>query len=288
MLISGSCPSGRRGELHNWSRGVFGAAFNQYSEHQFLIFCTPFNRSLLTCNAENVGYFSLSIASYFQDLDRIAAEEHLQVLFRWELTEDTLQFPMDKQIVLIPDNQHETFPDFFAAEVLRARRSAFSKALVSAGAIGTISEFSRKVLAEFSWNPLRRYISDGTVLTGGARTRRGNQGIGESEREVIPDGEYFLFPANLWKHKNHQRLLQAFRLLREKTRREISLVLTGHPAGWSELSKEISDLPVIHLGFVRPELLRVLLGSALVSWCSSPYMKASGCLCWKPSMLERQ
>jgi glycosyltransferase involved in cell wall biosynthesis len=253
---------GASGGITQLVQGVFGAAFNQYSEHQFLIFCTPFNRSLLTCNAENVGYFSLSIASYFQDLDRIAAEEHLQVLFRSYPTEDTLQFPMDKQIVLIPDNQHETFPDFFAAEVLRARRSAFSKALVSAGAIGTISEFSRKVLLNFPGTRCEDIFLMEPSLQVAHGLRRGNQGIGESEREVIPDGEYFLFPANLWKHKNHQRLLQAFRLLREKTRREISLVLTGHPAGWSELSKEISDLPVIHLGFVRPELLRVLLERA--------------------------
>ena len=207
---------GASGGITQLVQGVFGAAFNQYSEHQFLIFCTPFNRSLLTCNAENVGYFSLSIASYFQDLDRIAAEEHLQVLFRSYPTEDTLQFPMDKQIVLIPDNQHEAFPDFFAAEVLRARRSAFSKALVSAGAIGTISEFSRKVLLNFPGTRCEDIFLMEPSLQVAHGLRRGNQGIGESEREVIPDGEYFLFPANLWKHKNHQRLLQAFQVVKGK------------------------------------------------------------------------
>src|SRR6266481_3029891 len=94
-------------------QGVFEAAFDRYSEHQFLVFCTPFNRSLLARDAKHVRYFSLSIVSYFQDLDHIAAEEELQVLFRSYPMEDTLQFPMRKQIVLIPDNQHEAFPDLF-------------------------------------------------------------------------------------------------------------------------------------------------------------------------------
>ena len=243
-------------------QGVFEAAFDRYSEHQFLVFCTPFNRSLLARDAKHVRYFSLSIASYFQDLDRIAAEEDLQVLFRSYPMEDTLQFPMRKQIVLIPDNQHEAFPDLFAAEVIDARRSAFSKALVSAGAIGTISEFSRKVLLDFPGTRCKDVFLMEPALQVAHGLGRGEQGLVESERALIPRGEYFLFPANLSKHKNHRRLLEAFRLLRERTRREISLVLTGHPTGWLELSKEFSDLPVIHLGVVRRELLRMLLERA--------------------------
>ncbi len=253
---------GASGGITQQVQGVFEAVFDRYTEHQFLVFCTPFNRSLLACDAEHVRYFSLSIASYFLDLDHIAAEEDLQVLFRSYPTEDTLQFPMHKQIVLIPDNQHETFPDFFAAEVLAARRSAFSKALGSAGAIGTSSEFSRKVLLDFPGTRCEDVFLMEPSLQAAHGLGRSDQALGESERLLIPDGEYFLFPANLWKHKNHQRLLQAFRLLRDKTGREISLVLTGHPAGWSELSKEFSDLPVIHLGFVRSEMLRVLLERA--------------------------
>jgi glycosyltransferase involved in cell wall biosynthesis len=249
-------------EITQLIQGVFEAVFDRYSEHQFLVFCTPFNRSLLASDAEHVRYFSLSIASYFQDLDRIAAEEGLQVLFRSYPIEDTLQFPMRKQIFLIPDNQHEAFPDFFAPRVLDGRRSAFSKALGSAGAIGTISEFSRKVLLDFPGTRCEDVFLMEPSLQVAHGLGRGEQGLGESERLLIPGGEYFLFPANLSKHKNHRRLLQAFRLLRERTSREISLVLTGHSAGWSELSKEFLDLPVIHLGFVRPELLRVLLERA--------------------------
>src|SRR5262249_28995089 len=65
-----------------------------------------------------------------------------------------------------------------------------------------------------------------------------------------------------WKHKNHRGLLEAFKLFRERGRRYVSLVLTGHPDGWEELARQFPGLPVRHYGFVRPELLRVLLERA--------------------------
>jgi glycosyltransferase involved in cell wall biosynthesis len=253
---------GQSGGILQLVQGVFESVFDRYPEHQFLVFCTPFNRSLLERDAEHVCYFSLPIANYFQELDRIALQEDLQILFRSYPVEDTLRFPMHKQIVLIPDNQHEVFPEFFSPEVLDARRRAFSRALEGAGAVGTISEFSRKSLVDFPGTCCEDVFLMEPSLQVVHGLGKGEQKLAESERTLIPREDYFLFPANLWKHKNHLRLLQAFRLLRERTGREISLILTGHSAGWSELSTEFSDLPVTHLGFVRPELLRVLLERA--------------------------
>ena len=268
-------------------QGVFEAAFDRYSEHQFLVFCTPFNRSLLACDAEHVRYFSLSIASYFLDLDRIAAEEDLQVLFRSYPMEDTLQFPMRKQIVLIPDNQHETFPDFFAAEVLAARRSAFSKALGSAGAIGTSSEFSRKVLLDFPGTRCEDVFLMEPSLQAAHGLGRGDQALGESERLLIPDGEYFLFPANLWKHKNHQRLLQAFRLLRERQARNLAC-LNGSSCRMVGVVEGVFRFAGNPSRYLFGGRCLECCWSVLAPWCFSPYTKVSGCPYWKPSTPERQ
>src|SRR5262249_60187171 len=73
-----------------------------------------------------------------------------------------------------------------------------------------------------------------------------------------PWGDFFLFPATLGPHKNQGRLLEAFARFRQQTRRPICLVLTGHPDGWPALQAGYPDLPVHHLGFVRPALLRHL------------------------------
>src|SRR5207237_1090766 len=56
--------------------------------------------------------------------------------------------PTRRQIVLIPDIQHEYYPEFFDKVVLKERRVAFTDALVGAGAIATISEYARKTLRE--------------------------------------------------------------------------------------------------------------------------------------------
>jgi glycosyltransferase involved in cell wall biosynthesis len=253
---------GASGGMAQLVTGVCEYMFALHPEHEYLIFCTPFNRSLLNCTAPHVRYFTLPIQTYFEEVDRIAAEERLPVLFRTYPMGDTLCYPLWKQIFLIPDNQHETYPEFFTPEVLSTRRAAFSTALRGAGAIGTISEFARKALAEFPDARCNDFFLMGPALQtvhglGGAAVE-----LIASEQALIPASDYFLFPANLWKHKNHRRLLEAFRLLRQRTNRDISLVLTGHPAGWAELSKDFPDLPVHHLGFVRPELLRVLFERA--------------------------
>lgn len=254
---------GASGGISQLVKGVCEHMFALYPEHRFLVFCTPFNRSLLDHQGENVRYFSLPLCSYFASLDQIAGEEKLDALFRAYPMEDTLRFPLAKQIVLIPDNQHETYPEFFSEEVLRTRRVAFAKALGGAGAIGTISEFARATLQDFPDTRCRDIFLMEPALQVVHGRGASLADLSEAEKGLLPEGDFFLFPANLWKHKNHRRLLEAFRLFLAKPGgHKVELILTGHPAGWQELSREFADLPVRHLGFIRPELLRVLLERA--------------------------
>lgn len=253
---------GASGGLSQLVKGVCEQMFILYPEHQFFVFATPFNRSLLEYEGNNVHYFSLPIPTFFSEIDQVAKEQNLDVLFRSYPIEDTLLFPLNRQVFLIPDNQHETYPEFFSTDVLRIRRSAFSKALIYAGAIGTISEFARDALIKFPETRCKDIFLMEPSLQAAHEIRTSSADLSDTERSSIPQGDYFLFPANLWKHKNHLRLLQAFRILRKKTGRDISLILTGHPDGWLELSSDYNDLQVLHLGFIRPEFLRFLLERA--------------------------
>jgi glycosyltransferase involved in cell wall biosynthesis len=250
---------GAGGGISQQTKGICEHMFALYPEHQFFVFCTPFNRSLLDFEANHVRFFSLPISNYFQEMDQLIRENDIEVLFRTYPLEDTLQFPLHKQLFLIPDIQHETYPTFFSPEALRSRRAAFSKALGGAGAIGTISFFSRKTLREFPETRCADVFLMPPSLQIAHKTEKGERKLSDAEYALIPPNDFFLFPANLWKHKNHHRLLRAFQLFLEKSGIEnISLVLTGHPNGWPELQREFNDLPVAHLGFVRPELLREL------------------------------
>jgi glycosyltransferase involved in cell wall biosynthesis len=68
---------------------------------------------------------------------------------------------------------------------------------------------------------------------------------------------YFYFPANIWPHKNHAALLDAFKAFRASSgaHAKFSLVLSGHPDRWGALAKRHDTTAVTHLGFVsRTEL----------------------------------
>src|SRR6185436_10548189 len=87
-------------------------------------------------------------------------------------------------------------------------------------------------------------------------------GFTREELALIPQDTYFIYPANLWPHKNHYRILQAFEHFLRSTGRHMELVLTGHQDGWPKLRDAFPGLPVRHLGYVQPHLLRLLIERA--------------------------
>src|SRR5207253_8075268 len=48
----------------------------------------------------------------------------------------------------------------------------------------------------------------------------------------------------------------------EKLHAPVQFLFTGHPSGWERIGRKFSGLPIHHLGFVRPALLRRLLEGA--------------------------
>src|SRR5262249_49910336 len=156
---------------------------------------------------------------------RLCKEKGVDVLFRGYPLEQHVDFPLHRQVVEIPDIQHEYFPEFFDADCLRSRRAAFSLVLGGAGAIGTISEFAR-------WTLLEQHCThcDDIFLMSPALQTEHHRGADEpltaAEEALLPAGDYFLFPANLWAHKNHARVLQAFRRLLKTTNHRVEFLFT--------------------------------------------------------------
>jgi len=82
------------------------------------------------------------------------------------------------------------------------------------------------------------------------------------ERFRLPD-LFALFPAQTWPHKNHLRLLEAVRQVRDRNGIRLNLVCTGTKnEHWPVISQRINKLglqtQVIFLGFVGPLELRAL------------------------------
>jgi glycosyltransferase involved in cell wall biosynthesis len=87
-----------------------------------------------------------------------------------------------------------------------------------------------------------------------------------SARVGFPDG-FLFYPAQTWPHKNHERLLEALALIRDREGTAPALVCTGRQTPeFDGLQARVGDLgltdSVRFLGFVSPLELRALYGLA--------------------------
>ena len=87
----------------------------------------------------------------------------------------------------------------------------------------TISEFSRRTIIERHRVPSGRVAA--VYLCADERYTR-SAAVARAPATSLP-ARFVFYPANLWKHKNHDVLLRALRLLREERGRKVDLVLTG-------------------------------------------------------------
>jgi glycosyltransferase involved in cell wall biosynthesis len=247
--------------------GTFEELFRRRGDMEFVVFCTVFNSDLLRTDAPNVEIVTLPLDDFFGELAGMARSAELDVLFRSYPTVEPLDFPSRRQVFLLPDIQHEFHPEFFDSRTLRARRLAFQKAYEGAGAIMTISEYARDTIRAHT--KVNVFVASPALPPEFERAR--SQNVTPEERALVPESDFFFFPANLWPHKNHEGLFEAARRLRAAGGRDIGLVLTGSPTGWEKLQAQYADLPIRHLGYVSPALLRLLYERALALTFFSRY-----------------
>lgn len=93
---------------------------------------------------------------------------------------------------------------------------------------------------------------------------------------------YAYYPAMLWYHKNHLRLLDALALLRDRDGLIVNLVSTGHkyPEPWRDVQGKIQahnlNNQVQFLGLVPKEDLRAIYGSSQFVFVPTLFEAASG------------
>ena len=246
---------GYSGGISQLLQNVLETLFVLHPEQHYVFFSTIFNRGLLEQLPNQAEIVTLPLDRYYEELARLAVEKRIDVLFRGYPIESEFTFPLSRQVFEIPDIQHEYFPEFFSAEALRSRRVAFTQALASAGAVATLTEYTRGTFAE---QPCCRCRDIFLMPPALPPQHAHDDGLTEADQALVPAGDFFLYPANLWPHKNHPRVLQAFTRFLERTDRPMELILTGCPDGWNDLRKQFPTLPVRHFGFVKPALLRRL------------------------------
>ena len=150
-------------------------------------------------------------------------------LFFCPFTAPTYFEPGIPTVCTIYDLQYKTYPQFFAAEDVTHREYTFIEACRRAAALAAISDYSRdSAIAHGNLDP-ERIRSIHLRMAQRIVPRVENDKAILDRLGLIPQ-RYMVYPANFWKHKNHEMLFTAFGIAcHEGLPTDIKLVCTGAP-----------------------------------------------------------
>ncbi|GLR92705.1 MULTISPECIES: glycosyltransferase family 4 protein [Bradyrhizobium] len=144
-------------------------------------------------------------------------------------------------VSVIYDLQYKTYPEFFPEADVAQRDRTFVDAARCSTALVAISEYSRQAAIEhgrldpahiktvhlhISQHSLRNAARDESIL----------------DRLQLVAGQYLIYPANFWKHKNHDMLMTAFGIARSsRLDHNVRLVCTGAPGARQRWLKQAAE-----------------------------------------------
>ncbi|MBI5085916.1 MAG: glycosyltransferase, partial [Acidobacteria bacterium] len=137
--------------------------------------------------------------------------------------------PLDPPIpsaVMIPDIQHEFYPEYFDKPVLAWRRRNYLPSAINASVVLTPSEFSRRTIVERYAVPPEKITACPHDVDDEFHAPPDPRAVEEFRALRLPE-KYLYFPANYWPHKNHSNLLRALKLVRQRSHADLHLVCTG-------------------------------------------------------------
>src|SRR6185369_8081596 len=140
-------------------------------------------------------------------------------------------------VCTIYDVQFRDYPQFFTPEDVVQRERAFLEACAGATALAAISDYSREsAIAAGHLDPQR--IRTIYLRLAHASPPDEARAAKVRARLRLQPGRFLLYPANFWKHKNHEMLFTAFAIAtRNGLPGDVKLACTGAPsprAPWLE------------------------------------------------------
>ena len=140
--------------------------------------------------------------------------------------------------VMMPDVQHEFFPEFFEPPVLQWRRQTYGPSALNTDVLFTLSEHAKStIVAKFRIDP-----SKISVIHLDADAHFHSPQPSPAFAALNLPAKYLYFPANFWPHKNHANVLAALQLAAAQGESDLHLVLSGSPAGSEPLQAEAARL----------------------------------------------
>ena len=169
-------------------------------------------------------------------------------------------------VCTIYDLQHKTYPQFFDAAEVAHRDHIFASACRRATAITAISDYSRRsAIRHGNLDPTRIRTIHLRMAQGIDPDAKHDEGV--LTKFGLTPQKYLLYPANFWKHKNHEMLLTAFGMAcHTGLAPDVKLVCTGAPGArrdWLINASHAMNLAdrVLFPGYLPSAELAVLLAN---------------------------
>lgn len=162
------------------------------------------------------------------------------------------------------DLQHRAYPQFFSVEEVALREGAFQDACREAAALAAISEFSRAAALQAVNLDAARICAIALRLAAPSHV----DAAAAMARLGLARGRYLLYPANFWRHKNHEMLLAAFGMAcAAGLAADLKLVCTGEPGERQQWLAQAAARGgeaqrVVFAGYLPEDELRGLMAGA--------------------------
>ena len=167
-------------------------------------------------------------------------------------------------VCTVYDLQFATYPQFFEPEDVAYRKNTFLDACRKATMLVAISDYSRNTAMAYGKLPSTRIK---TVALRMAQRMPSSQcdDMDIFERLGVAPQRYLLYPANFWKHKNHEMLLTAFGMAcSQDLPHDIKLVCTGAPGARRDFIQRAASAFSLEHRIVLPGYLSNVELSALM------------------------
>jgi glycosyltransferase involved in cell wall biosynthesis len=172
-------------------------------------------------------------------------------------------------VCVVYDLQYKSYPQFFAAEEVLQRERTFKDASRRASALAVISDYVRTSVLQTGMIDPERVFTIHIRLPHRLPEFDSSRAVETLRRLGLHTSEYLLYPANFWRHKNHEMLLTAFLMARANgLRSHVKLVFTGAPSErMNELAAAADALGlkdhVVFAGFVAEPEFAALIKNCL-------------------------
>jgi glycosyltransferase involved in cell wall biosynthesis len=189
------------------------------------------------------------------------------------------------------DMQHDFFPEYFSSHALKFRTALYRSSAEEATRIIAISEHAKMCLVEryaippdkidaihIGYDPQFRVIAEHALL----KSIRSRYGLHKP---------FMYYPAATWPHKNHKKLLEAIKIMKNRYGFNGQLVLSGiamqaNDAVLTEIGRLGLHDDVVVLGYLSHEelpylynLARLMVFPSLYEGFGIPLVEAMACGC---------